>query len=428
LILHDGQWYDDADAPYRAENAKRMPCSGAAIAPDGRLFLVEVDGRQPELSVGVKRTEFAALMRAFGATEGLLFDGGGSSTIVARRLGDREADVMNSPSDGRERPVADGLFVYSTARAGAPTRLVARPGIVRALVGSQIPLRIAAVDAANNPVENGGNVHARVSPASLGEFRHGDFIASRAGRGQLLLKENALKGKVPLEVRAFAARTRISPARPNVDPNGTIALTAHAYDSNGYALALPPFLPWRTSAGSIDPRGRYRAASHDARVSVRIGNAIAAARVTVGSHDVALPFAQHVRFTTHPHGGQGGILTNAGCGSCVQLNFAFSGNERAAYASADIPLPTDTIGIAFDLRDDGSSGRLRIAVRNALNEDFLLDATQLGEAGWRSVIVRFPPDIDAVRLASIYVLAAKGMELSNGSILLRNVRAVVAGR
>lgn len=428
LILHEGQWYDDPDAPYRAENNKRMPCSGAAIAPNGRLFLVEVDGRQPELSVGVKRTEFAALMRALGATEGLLFDGGGSSTLVARRLGDREADVMNSPSDGRERPISDGLFVYSTARAGAPTRLVARPGIVRALVGAEVPLRVAAVDAAYNPVETGRMPTESVTPAWLGTFRNGQFIALHSGRGRLVLRDRGLRGNVPVEIAARAARARIAPSRPNVDPNATIALTAHAYDPNGYALALPPALHWSTNAGSIDARGVYHAASHDARVSVRIGNAMVATRVTVGSHDVALPFAQRARFATHPHGGEGSLAANAGCGSCVQLNFAFSSGERAAYAMADVALPTDTIGIAFDLQDDGSSGRVRMTVRNALNEDFYLDATQLGQSGWRTVVVKFPPDIDAVRLVSIYVLAVKGMELSNGTIVLRNVRAVVAGR
>ena len=148
LILHDGDWYDDPDAPYREENFRRMPCSGAAIAPDGRLFLVEVDGRQPELSVGVTRREFAALMRSFGATEGLLLDGGGSSTLVVRRLGDNDADIVNSPSDGKERPVADGIFVYSTAPVGPAVRLVARPGVIRAVDGAEIPLRVAAVDAA----------------------------------------------------------------------------------------------------------------------------------------------------------------------------------------------------------------------------------------------------------------------------------------
>ena len=52
---------------------------------------------------------------------------------------------------------------------------------------------------------------------------------------------------------------------------------------------------------------------------------------------------------------------------------------------ATFRLPPDTIGIAFDLQDDGSDARVRVAVRNEINEDVLVDATQLGEPGWRSV-------------------------------------------
>jgi hypothetical protein len=428
LILRDGQWYDDTDAPYRRENTRRMPCSGAAIAADGRLYLVEVDGRQPEISVGVTRMEFSALMRSLGAVDGLLFDGGGSSTIVVRRPGDIETAVTNSPSDGRERPVSDGLFVYSTARVGEPVRLVARPGTIRALPGADVQLRVAAVDAANHVVGIGAGVSASVEPASLGVFRNGAFLAQHPGNGRLLLRGDALHGDVPVEVAADAARTRITPERPNVDPNTSIALTAHAYDASGYALTLPSRLRWSASAGSIDWRGEYRAAADDAHVAVQIGRALASTRVTVGSHDVALAFADRARFTTAPHGGSGSLVKDAGCRSCVALAFAFAGNERAAYAMADMPLPQDTIGLSFDLRDDGSAARVRVSVRNQINEDTLMDATELGEPGWRNVVVRFPVDTDAVRLVSIYVLPPKGVELADGNVVLRNVRAIVAGR
>jgi hypothetical protein len=426
LILHDGAWYDDADAPYRVENVRRMPCSGAAIAPNGRLFLVEVDGRQPEESVGVTRPEFAALMRALGATEGLLFDGGGSSTLVARRLGESDADVMNSPSDGRERPVADGILVYSTAPAGPPIRLVARPGAVRALPGAEVPLRIAAVDAANHVTPS--SARADVVPPTLGEYRDGEFVALRPGSGRIVLRDANLHGSVPVEIAAAPARTRIMPARPNVDPNATIALSARAYDRDGYALALPPNLRWSASSGSVDARGQYRAASHNARISVRIGGAIADTLVTVGSHEIALAFADHARFTTVPHGGTGLVAKDAGCRSCVALSFSFGATERAAYATTDLPLPAGTIGLTFDLRDDGSDARVRVNVRNAINEDTLVQAADLGQPGWRTVVVRFPPDTDAARLISIYVLRPKGIELSEGTIVLRNVRAIVAGQ
>jgi len=93
-----------------------------------------------------------------------------------------------------------------------------------------------------------------------------------------------------------------------------------------------------------------------------------------------------------------------------------------------LALPADTIGVTFDLEDDGSAARVRVAVRNEINEDILLDATQLGEPGWRTVSVRFPSDTRAARLTAIYVLPPKGIELSEGSIVLRNVRAIVAGQ
>ncbi len=428
LILHEGQWYDDRDAPYRAENEKRMPCSGAAIGNDGMLYLVEVDGRQPEVSVGVTRREFSALMRSLGGDEGLLFDGGGSSTIVARRLGEDVASVLNSPSDGRERPVSDGIFVYSLAKTGPPVRLVARPVTIRAIPGAEIPLRITAVDAANHVVGGAGPIATSVVPSTLGQVRNGTFVAQHAGRGHLFFRDRELRGEVALTIASAPARIEIYPNRPNTNPSGTIALTARAYDMDGYPLALPAALRWNATGGAINGRGEYRAGAHDGHVEVRIGSSLANTRVTVGSHDVLLAFASRARFVTHPGGGAGSVVKGFGCGSCVALTFSFSGGERAAYAVADVPLPPDTMGLTFDVHDDGSAARMRVDVRNQINEDVLLDATQLGEPGWRTITIHFPPDTDAVRLFSLYVLPPKGIELSEGSLVIRNVRAVVAGQ
>jgi hypothetical protein len=427
LILHDGQWFDDPNGPNGGEYEKRIPSSGVAIAPDGRLFLIEVDGRQPAISVGLKRREFAALMRALGAGEGMAFDGGGSSTIVVRRLGDATADVANSPSDRVERPVGNGLFIYSTAPVGPAVRLVARPADVRALAGAAVGLRVAAVDAASHVAPTGA-ISATVEPNSLGEFRDGAFYARRAGSGRIVMRSGSLKGAVDVEVQASPASMAIEPIKPNVDNGGTLQLSVRAFDAHGYALALPPVLPWRATVGSIDGHGQYRATSRDTDVAVRVGEISESTRVTVGSHEVGLPFAEHARFSTIPHGGGGSLTRDAQCRSCVQLAYSFGNGERAAYAMADVALPPDTIGLAFDVLDDGSASRLRIALRNAINEDVLTDAALLDSPGWRHVVVRFPVEAtQAARLMAIYVLPPKGMQLSNGQIVLRNVRAVVAG-
>lgn len=428
LILHAGAWYDDPDGPRGGEYDKRIPSSGAAIAPDGTLFLIEVDGRQASLSVGLRRPEFAALMRALGATEGMAFDGGGSSTMVARRLGDASSSMVNSPSDGIERPVADGVFVYSTDPVGPAVRLVAQPGVIRAVPGALVRVRVAALDAASHVATNGSAVSTAVVPSSLGTFAGGTFVARRAGRGRIVLHDRALKGAIPVEISAKPARIEILPLQANVDRGGSLDLTVRALDAHGYALSLPPLLRWKTSSGSIDASGRFRAGSRNADVGVHVGTAAATVRITVGSHDVAIAFAQHARFTTIARGGQGGVARDPQCGSCVQLTYAFGNGVRAAYAAADLALPPNTIGLAFDVLDDGSGSRLKVAVRNAINESVLLDATQLEGSGWRPVVVRFPSGGAQIsRLIAIYVLPPKGMQLSNGQIELRNVRAVVAG-
>ncbi len=426
LILHGGSWIDDPDGPNGGEYDKRIPCTGAAIATDGRLFLIEVDGRQPSVSVGLTRREFASLMRALGASEGLAFDGGGSSTMSVRRLGDAVSEIVNSPSDRIERPVGNGLFVYSTAPVGPAVRLVAQPGIVRAVTGAAVPLRIAAVDAANHVAATGA-VSENVEPPSLGQVRNGIFYARQAGSGRIALHGGPLKGAIELNVLAAPARLSIEPPGANVDNRGTLQLFAHAADARGYPVALPKTLRWSTSSGSIARDGLFHAATRNARITVRVANAAVQSLVTVGSHEVALPFAERARFTSIPHGGGGHVARDSQCGSCVTLAYAFAGNERAAYAVSDLALPPGTIGISFDVLDDGSASRLRAAVRNAINEDTLLTAAVLDAPGWRHVTVRFPPGTQAARLRALYVLPPRGMQVSNGQIQLRNVRAVVAG-
>lgn len=77
------------------------------------FFLVEVDGRQPGLSVGMTLDELAAYMAGLGCTDALNLDGGGSATLWA---GGR---LRNSPCDGQERPIANSLVVV-VVRTNAP--------------------------------------------------------------------------------------------------------------------------------------------------------------------------------------------------------------------------------------------------------------------------------------------------------------------
>ena len=69
------------------------------------IYLVTVDGRQEKLSVGMTLEELTDVFRQLGCTEAMNLDGGGSATLWAA------GTVRNSPCDGEERPIANGLVV-----------------------------------------------------------------------------------------------------------------------------------------------------------------------------------------------------------------------------------------------------------------------------------------------------------------------------
>ena len=69
------------------------------------FFLVQVDGRQEDLSVGMTLQEFADYLARLGCQEAINFDGGGSATLWAF------GNVQNSPSEGQERPCPNALVI-----------------------------------------------------------------------------------------------------------------------------------------------------------------------------------------------------------------------------------------------------------------------------------------------------------------------------
>jgi len=54
----------------------------------------------------------ASYLLAHGTYQAMLFDSGGSSEMIARHAGQQTVSVINHPSDGHERQIANGLFVY----------------------------------------------------------------------------------------------------------------------------------------------------------------------------------------------------------------------------------------------------------------------------------------------------------------------------
>src|SRR5207247_10440715 len=122
------------EPPAAFDTNRAYPVSGIGINQDGhRLSLVVVDGHEGRPYWGLTRPQVAWYFQTIGARNAMAFDSGGSAQMAVRRHG-QAAGIGNHPSDGQQRPGADGLFMYGgagTARrpgSGAPRARTCRAG------------------------------------------------------------------------------------------------------------------------------------------------------------------------------------------------------------------------------------------------------------------------------------------------------------
>ena len=90
---------------------------------NGRYYyLVQVDGRQRNLSMGMTLAELSEFMQKhLGCTDAVNLDGGGSSTFWA------DGSTRNNPCEGQERELANALLVIRKPGTG---KVAGRPGPV----------------------------------------------------------------------------------------------------------------------------------------------------------------------------------------------------------------------------------------------------------------------------------------------------------
>ena len=81
------------------------PRTAFGIDKNGRYIILVADGRQGFYSTGLTLQELAATMQKLGAVDAMNLDGGGSTSLVVK------GKVINRPSDGYERRVANALLV-----------------------------------------------------------------------------------------------------------------------------------------------------------------------------------------------------------------------------------------------------------------------------------------------------------------------------
>ena len=97
------------------------PRTAVGVKADGSVILYTLDGRQKGYSYGAQIKTVAKRLEELGCIDAINFDGGGSTSVGAVFPGRSDFMVMNKPSDGSLRQVANFMFIRDDReRSGIP--------------------------------------------------------------------------------------------------------------------------------------------------------------------------------------------------------------------------------------------------------------------------------------------------------------------
>lgn len=215
----------------------RAPRSVAGISKDSTyLYLVTLDGRQAS-SDGATLQELAELMIRLGLHDAFNLDGGGSTTMVVRN------SVMNSPSDGNERSVANCLLVVSSAlmnpNAPAKAGFLYNYSKFPVYCAQRLQLGIYLNDANDNEVS--------VDPAQL-TYSVSPGLGTVDSKGLFTAAKTAAEGYVYFKYKNFTdssfirlipmTKLALSPKTSVVDAAKPVKLTATVTAADGVVRLL----------------------------------------------------------------------------------------------------------------------------------------------------------------------------------------------
>ncbi|HEX6448395.1 MAG TPA: phosphodiester glycosidase family protein [Trebonia sp.] len=430
-LIKDGAAYTD---PTGQPPSGINPETAIGISKDGKhAIFVTLDGRLGEsTALGVSPSQVTGYLLQHGAYDAVLLDGGGSSEIDARIPGTSGLSVLNTPSDGSERPVANGLFVYTTEQAPAPaaTVVINQDQTVETVPGATIPVNIYATDAAGNPAS--GTISAQVAPADLGTWSNGQFTAARAGEGTLVARDGTVTTTQHIDVVSSLKTLTVAPDQPDLNNGQSQQLTLSGTDAEGNTVQIPAqAATWSvasTSLGTVSAGGLFTAAASGdglTNVTGSVGGKSATVSVAVGSaSSVVDDMSSLSNWSSSTHGGATGTFSESSgdvppgdtASSAMQIAYNFPGGSGVKQivfwpnsgdqitANADGQDPT---AVGLWVKGDGTGPELAESYIDVNGTDTTLYPTTVTWNGWQLVIcplpagMNFPLSIDFLDFLTI---------------------------
>lgn len=400
--------------------------TAVGVSQDGKtLYMVTIDA-----SKGVYLDELAKIMAELGSYRAVNFDGGGSTTLATRMLGETHASLSNRPSGGVERRVPTGLAVYNTAPAGELRGFqIDVPSDV--LIGQTISLSASkGYDTHYLPYAiNSSQVEWEASQSDAGEVNGQRFTPARSGQITLTASVGNVTQKKDIHVISGSDVQQIvvGPNPITIAPGQALTLDVKIKTKKGTLVQATPL----SVQASVDSS----AATVNDKLELVAGDQPGNGTLTITYDGVAtsIPFAvgqfeqPWLTFDNQAgmyHAASPSSISSSGSFAAVsdpvfrtkkaaKLVYNFSGapssNLRISYGvlgPKPVTIPGKPLGLGLWVNGDNSRHWLRAEVIDAKGKTVYVDlAKEIDWTGWKQVKGYFPANAAyPLQLKSIYVV------------------------
>lgn len=445
------------------ENMNLAIGGGSVLVKDGMIspFTHSVDGNHPRTAIGFSRNgeriiaaavegrvqsskgmtqpQMAQLMINLGAYNAINLDGGGSTTMLARKPGDETLSLANTPSDGSLRRISNGISIKSTAPRGRLRYIFLEVENTNVFAGTGRTITIKGCDNNFNPVTvDPGRINWNVSGVE-GGFAGNVFYPSTTGRAAITA--SYMGRTAEMDLRVLNAPVSLSvPQTLKTDVDRSIAFNVYGKNSQGYsALIENRDLLIEPTIGSI--KGQHFISGGregTGKVHVSFGELYYWVTASVGYRRAVLDSfeASNGNFNSYPDTVTGHYTLDVrhpnGGKSAGRLTYDFTTTDVTAasylvFNGDGIKLDTlpERLGV-FAYSPEENSHWLRMMVEDSTGKSVTLDlARKIDWTGYKFVHAQVPRDLAApIYIKRVYIVETNPIMNDAGEIFLDDLTAL----
>lgn len=410
-------------------------------------------------SSGLTLKELQQVLVKIGAWKAVNLDGGGSTQMVTRPLGETSTTLTHLTSDiTSQRRVVNGLGIFSTAPQGQLKGMIVS-GADRLYIGQQAQYTIKAYDTYFNPFQtSNSNVQWSAADGSL-VWNGTSFTAKKSGRTQVIATSGSTKTTKTVEVIGADSiqQLYIDASSVPLEQGTSVSLPVKAKFTDGTTGTLPKeSIKWEFSGfqgtvsngvltvNSVNTNAKvgYVFASYDG-VKTMLPLTVSGETVekSIENFDGS---AVKPTFSALPKGTSYGEVSLASnydgrTGNDKVLRLAYgmtSGQDSFAYAhvngTSGISLPQGTTSLQLDAYGDGSMNWMRAEFLDKNGKIIYADvAKEINWAGWKTFKIDLSNYASSapLKLNRLYVVnLVEGQEdrSLSGEVAFDNIKANVS--